>query len=204
MFLSLIEPNPQHPNVHRDRQDAHRMHQRIMQAFPDELRQTARSDWRILFRVEPDQNTILVQSDLRPDWQRLPSRYLTGSACHPISPLLQQIQDGKTFQFRLMANPSKRDARTRKTVFLRDPQDQIDWMIRKGTQHGFAAHQVGLMGDRDEHGRKRRHRITIGQTLFQGLLIVQNAEQVRSAVCTGIGRGKAYGCGLFSLLFSKA
>jgi CRISPR system Cascade subunit CasE len=34
---------------------------------------------------------------------------------------------------------------------------------------------------------------------FDGIAVIKDAELVRAAVQTGIGRGKAYGCGLLSI-----
>jgi CRISPR system Cascade subunit CasE len=35
--------------------------------------------------------------------------------------------------------------------------------------------------------------------LFEGILRVEDAERLRTALITGIGRGLPYGCGLLSL-----
>lgn len=44
-----------------------------------------------------------------------------------------------------------------------------------------------------------RNLVTLGTATFEGLLEVNDAEQLRKALTDGIGRAKAYGCGLLTL-----
>lgn len=47
--------------------------------------------------------------------------------------------------------------------------------------------------------RYSRHRIAITYAVFEGVLKVKDADKLRKALCEGIGREKAYGCGLMTL-----
>jgi CRISPR system Cascade subunit CasE len=42
-------------------------------------------------------------------------------------------------------------------------------------------------------------RVTLGVATFEGQLLVEDAEVFRSTLCSGIGRARAYGCGLLTL-----
>ena len=42
-------------------------------------------------------------------------------------------------------------------------------------------------------------RVTINRTVYEGVLHVTDAEVLRRVLVTGIGRSKAYGCGLMTL-----
>src|ERR1019366_6177883 len=77
MFLSRLVLNSHDPQVRCDLARPYEMHRTLWRAFPDG------DPGRVLFRVDTDRTgappVILVQSDFRPDWQRLaerPSRYL--------------------------------------------------------------------------------------------------------------------------------
>jgi CRISPR system Cascade subunit CasE len=50
-----------------------------------------------------------------------------------------------------------------------------------------------------QSGRKDERRITISGALFDGRLVVNDADRLRHAVGQGIGPGKAFGFGLLSL-----
>ncbi len=81
MYLSKLELNPHFPKIYAEIGNAYKLHQRIMEAFPNQenyspnSNSTARSQWQILFRHGPDSMTILVQSGIAPDWQKLPPNY---------------------------------------------------------------------------------------------------------------------------------
>ncbi|NER00264.1 MAG: type I-E CRISPR-associated protein Cas6/Cse3/CasE, partial [Cyanothece sp. SIO2G6] len=82
MFLSKLVLNERNRQVQYDLGNAHKLHQQIMHAFPDEADQhsegwSPRQEWHILFRQEPDSAVILVQADIEPNWAVLPDDYLS-------------------------------------------------------------------------------------------------------------------------------
>ena len=140
MYLSKLLLNSQKTFVLRELSDAHKFHQRIMQAFPDEeSREKPREDWHVLFRhePEPDRDVVLVQSEIEPDWSKLPDQYLQNQAVKEVNFTADQLAAHGIFQFRLRANPSKRDSKTKKTVgFYRRPE-QLAWLERQANRCGF-------------------------------------------------------------------
>ena len=47
--------------------------------------------------------------------------------------------------------------------------------------------------------RDRRDRVTINRTVYEGIMHVTDPQALRHVLVTGIGRSKAYGCGLLTL-----
>ena len=142
MYLSKLVLNERDRAVQHDLSNAHALHQRIMQAFPDEQRDNPRADWNVLFRQEPDSGIVLVQSGTEPNWTHLPSGYLSDRTDQPIQSKpcdfqIKRLQPGQILQFRLKANPSKRDKQTRKLIGMFHASDQIAWLERQASQHGF-------------------------------------------------------------------
>ncbi len=200
MYLSKLVLNESNPAVQKDLSNAHALHQRIMHGFPDEHRDVPRSDWNVLFRHEPDSNVILVQSVIEPDWNKLEANYLLSYDTKPFDPVIAHFSPGKLLQFRLRANPSKRDSKTRKTVGYFKPSDQLAWLARQAERNGFRLHMADVIPSPNVFGRKRDQApIRITTALYQGILEVTDSEQFLAAVEKGIGRGKSYGCGLLSL-----
>jgi CRISPR system Cascade subunit CasE len=202
MYLSRLVLNGRDRTVQRDLSNAHALHRRMMQAFPDQQRDQARHDWQILFRQEPDSEVILVQSDLEPDWSKLPVNYLSDWA----QPKLVEFDRalfavGRILQFRLRANPSKRDNATKKTIGLWHQADQEAWLKRQGDRWGFKLHGVDIIPSPNLFGRKgdQSAPIRISTALYQGILEVVEPGLFLTAVQQGIGRGKSYGCGLLSV-----
>jgi CRISPR system Cascade subunit CasE len=202
MFLSQLILNERQSLVYRDLGNAHKFHQRIMQAFPDqEDRASPREDWHILFRHEPDRDVVLVQSALEPDWSKLPDGYLKHHAVKAVNLGADQLSAPRLFQFRLLANPSKRDAKSKKTIGFYHRPDQLAWLERQGDRCGFRLHNTDVIPAPNVFGIKKQGTapIRITTALFQGVLEVTDSDLLFSALKTGIGRGRSYGCGLLSL-----
>jgi CRISPR system Cascade subunit CasE len=203
VYISKLELNERDRSVRHDLSNIHHLHQRIMQAFPDVEQNKVRADWDILFRLEPDSNIVLVQSgdEVLPDWNRLPNGYLLDRKIVPFVIHSDNLQSGKLFHFRLKANPSKRLKETRKTVGLYSQSDQIAWLERQAAARGFQIQMVDVVPTANVFGKKKGNNspIKIHTAIFQGILEVRDADLLLTAVREGIGRAKAYGCGLLSI-----
>lgn len=212
MFLSQLVLNDNNRKVRRDFGNAHELHRQIMQAFPDEADQhpnddwAPRQEWNILFRQEPDSPILLVQSAIEPDWSKLPNGYLQQENTKPVTYSTEQFKPGKVLQFRLRANPSKRDKATRKTVGFFKQQDQLEWLQRQSDRNGFRLHGTDVIPSANVFGKKPTGKspIRITTVLFQGILEVTDSSAFIQTLCQGLGRGKSYGCGLLSVARYRA
>ena len=105
-----------------------------------------------------------------------------------------------------------------KRVEIRREEERLAWLARRGADFdGFelkAARLVnGEVAPAGDDGVRfwqtranpngallsRDRRLTFGTALFEGRLVVTDATKFRDAWSTGIGPGKAFGCGLLSL-----
>lgn len=203
MYLSRLVLNVHEMAVLRDLSNAHKLHQRIMQAFPDEENRTRpREDWHILFRQEPDHDVVLVQSDLQPDWSRLPNRYLQSSDFKEVNLTAEQFLSHRIFQFRLRANPSKRDKQTSKIIGFYQQSDQLAWLERQGNRYGFQLLGVDVIPSPNVFGIKQQGQapVRLVTVLYQGVLKVTDPSMFLTGIQQGVGRGKSYGCGLLSIM----
>ena len=223
LYLSRLSLSVRNRAVQTDLSDCHAMHRRLLLAFPNlGGLPDARDHFGVLYRVESGDGAaaVLIQSNLEPDWSRIPDGYLRDS--HPavkrIDPLYAAIAEGQRLLFRLRANPTRRirdrdttqEERWRgKRVEIRREEDQLAWLRRKGEQSGFAplairAQQsiadVRATGIGDHViGRHNSSRLTFASVTFEGRLRVTNPEAFRQALLQGIGSGKAFGFGLLSI-----
>lgn len=216
MFLTKLTVNPRSRAFRRDAADVHDMHRTVMSAYPD-LPSTAtfRQTHGVLWRIDAVQGGFLqyVQSHTAPDWARLPEEHLLKPAeVRSLQPVLDSIEAGRRFAFRLLANPTRcvrpeQAPDRRKRVPHRQPTKQIEWLIGKGEQHGFVV-PTSRQGGPDVAptpaptliGKTREpQRITVEPVRFDGHLVVTDPVAFTDAVVNGIGRAKSYGCGLLSL-----
>ncbi|SRR6266545_2372705 len=159
LYLSRLIIDARSRYVRRDLGDCHQLHRTVLGAFPQApAGAPARDHFGLLYRAEPVDGApslvrLLVQSNLAPDWTRLPTGYLGpdldgrgNPAARPVSAEYERIQAGTRLVFRLRANPTKRIATGNteqgepwrgKRVELRREADQLAWLARKGERHGF-------------------------------------------------------------------
>ncbi|MEV0051042.1 type I-E CRISPR-associated protein Cas6/Cse3/CasE [Saccharopolyspora shandongensis] len=203
--LTQLRLNPQHRDVGRDLDDAHRMHRRVMSLFPNTLGDHARAQARILYRVEqhPIGAVVLVQSEHQPNLGALPPNY-AAAATHQLDAVLARITTGLTVRYRILANPTRIETTEgkKKRRWLRG-DDALTWWQHRATQAGLQPHTIQLTGETVITGRRGTHestpRICHGTSLFDGTATIIDPDAVRHAVLTGIGKARAYGCGLLSL-----
>jgi CRISPR system Cascade subunit CasE len=219
VFLSLLHPDLRNQAFRRDCADVHDLHRTIMRAFPPvEEDVPARQAHGVLWRRDEDRQKVLlyVQSHIQPDWTVLPPGYLLLPArTRPIRPLLDRLIPGRKLAFRLVANPARcavvgpdHQFLGGRRVIHRDPDRQLEWLTLKGKQHGFSL-PPSDSGVPDvlscPHPRltgktkKGSRRITVDPVRYDGHLIITDADSFTDALRHGIGRAKAYGCGLLSL-----
>lgn len=83
---------------------------------------------------------------------------------------------------------------TQQLAWLLDRADRIG--VSLGTDENPSAQVVGREVRRF---RRRGSTVTLGTATYAGQLTVTSADALRSALTGGIGRAKAYGCGLMTL-----
>jgi CRISPR system Cascade subunit CasE len=203
MHLTRLRLDPHNAQARRDLADPYDMHRTLVRAFVSDAREKPP---RILWRLEPsqawDQPVVLVQSLEAGDWAFLSSvpGYLkpangavVGKAIDPAALLRPEA----CLRFRLTANPTV--TREGKRLGLVGPDAQLEWLHRQGRRHGFEVQAALVTASDMLRGRKGPMRVTLMRVLFDGVLQVRNPVELASAVATGIGPGKAFGCGLLSL-----
>jgi CRISPR system Cascade subunit CasE len=213
VYLSRLLLNPHAPSVKRDIANVHDMHRTLMSAYPDQPEPEAyRQAHGVLWRIDPVRTgvTQLVQSATRPDWSRLPEGHLSrGPDTQSMQQVLDALTPGRRFAFRLLANPtefSRTAAESPKRLPHRTIEGQVKWLIRQAERHGFVIPSA-VHGGPDLTtteipritGSRKGHKITVYAVRYEGHLVVTDPAALSEALTSGIGRAKAYGCGLLSL-----
>ena len=238
MHYSRLLLNVQSSQVRKDLASDHEMHRTVMSAFADlrlaeesNLRQRQNADsGSILWRVDRDRRRgivmLLVQSELSPDWQPLRDRYPgyvttpSDSDLPPISMMDRTLSfsPGKVFQFRLRANPTRKERtegrKNGRRLGLVTPEEQRAWLKRKAADEssGFQLGRFDVVPNPDSQrhggtanviGEDQRATITRQLThvaaIFEGTLSVTVPELFQQTLRSGIGSAKAFGFGLLSI-----
>ncbi len=214
MYLSRLILHPRSRQARRDAASPYELHRTLARGFVTPEGVNYRSHHGVLFRVEPPVYgvkglVVLVQSQTFPDWHELPEDYLLDAETLPQEP---SLATGQSFAFRLVANPTRKvkrpDHRQGRRVGLRDTLTEagtspvLDWLHRKGAQHGFtvtfAVVNPFVLGS-SAHAADDKSNLPLWGARFDGLLRVTDAERFMNGLRSGIGPAKAFGFGLLSL-----
>ena len=184
----------------------------ISSAFPHKRNEKANENlWRI---DDIGENIILlIVSSNNPDLQFIEDKI--GLPGHKSSsedngnklnktvnyaPFLGKLDIGQVWNFRLCANPVKHeklenDDKRGKVRALYKKDDQIAWIERQSEKNGFSIKDCKIIADY----KINFDDIKILSVTFDGTLIITDVNIFRNALTKGIGRGKAYGCGLLTI-----
>lgn len=126
------------------------------------------------------------------------------------SKLLQRIQQDTLWQFRLVANPTvskvEHNSGKRGKVYAHTvPKYQKQWLREQGEKHGFQVTEDSfeVKGQQWLHflkGKERGKALSLLSVTFEGVLRVTDSESFCETLCHGLGRGKAYGMGLMTVV----
>lgn len=214
VYQTLLTLDGNHRDVRNAVLDTHHMHNLVMSGYrnlvPDGWDQV-RQALNVLFAVRPNRDntlSLIAQSTQAPDWTDIPDDALTTAPNTWSIPTATTA--GQRLWFDLRANPTRRTpakppARGR-NVAITGRGNQLDWLHRQGERHGFklvVADAVPGLTLRSEAKslpvEQRQHAkavFTVKMTHFTGVLEVTDPDQFTVARVKGIGRAKAYGCGL--------
>ena len=122
-------------------------------------------------------------------------------------PFLANLSNEQTWRFKLKANTIKSLSQGKgnrsKIVPLLKPEDQLEWLYNREEKNGviFDRNSTVVASTFWERFKKHnKYRITYKVAVFEGILTIKDGDKLRQALKEGIGRQKAYGCGLLTLV----
>lgn len=193
------------------------MHAAVLAAFP--ARPAAGGGSRVLWRLDAGQDEhrplLYLLSPDPPDlthiveragWPTLGETWQT----RDYQPLLDRLTASQRWAFRLVANPVRRvrtDGHARGIVKAHvTAAQQTTWLLEQATNAGFEIAKitdgnpaVAVADRRTLTFRRQASTVTIATARFDGILTVTSTDHLRRVLLHGLGRGKAYGCGLLTL-----
>lgn len=109
--------------------------------------------------------------------------------------------DFSTYRFEIVVNPVRRNNQTRKIVPVRGRAAIARWFMDKAPAWGFTVPELSLqVAEITVDKFKAKETVTLGKARLTGLLHVTDRGRFVQSVCQGIGRGKAFGCGLLQIV----
>ena len=206
MYLSRAELDQTRRSTMTALVSPQKFHGAVESSFSGERR---RRLWR-LDRLGEKLYLLILSEDV-PDLTVLCEQFGTGTPPETRSydPLLERVTAGSCWQFRLTTNPTHRqknpDAPTDRGIlkpcYLE--KEQEEWLRTQAEKHGFSLPEDSFVVTQKQtyHFRKNGSRpVTLLSVTYEGTLQVTEPEAFRALLCEGIGRGKAYGLGLMTII----
>lgn len=185
--------------------DAYGLHKAVYSLFPDvrsaDEKQASKPSGFLYADQGGDYKSrkILLLSDREP-MEQIDSQYGEVQS-KIISPDFLQHD---TYRFKVVVNPTRRDSASRKLVPVKGRDAIAQWfMERAPASWGFGVVPSQLqVGSTDvlNFKDKAQRQITLAQAQIQGVLQVADRQQFIQSFSQGIGRGRAFGCGLLQIV----
>lgn len=186
-----------------------KLHGAIESAFDSEERK------RKLWRIDKlgEKTYLLLLSEDKPNLSAAVEQFgvsENGFETRDYSPLLERIQDGSVWHFRLTANPTISSSKKCKTgergkveAHISDKY-QMKWLLDRAEKYGFTLSEDDfcVTGVKWYIFRKgaERNRVSILSVTYEGILKVTDKKAFCETLINGIGREKAYGLGMLTVV----
>jgi CRISPR system Cascade subunit CasE len=119
-----------------------------------------------------------------------------------IKKIADSFLDYERYRFEVVMNPTKRENLSRKIIALRTREEIAAWFIEKAPQWGFkvSPEHIEVREIEVKRFEKGGQTVTQGQAKLIGRLTVKDKEKFVQSFQQGIGRGRAFGCGLLQIV----
>ncbi len=215
MYISRVEIDTNNRQKIRDLYHLGAYHNWVENCFPNELKKKVRL--RHLWRIDElnGKKYLLVLSEEKPKLDKL-ERYGVANTAETkdYDHFLSSLNQGKKYRFKLTANPSYRitDAKTGKSKVVPHITvlQQTKWLLDRSEKYGFdlvkseddeETYEMNITSrDWPRLRRKCNKIVKLSRVTFEGLLEIKDLQQFKQAMVTGIGREKAFGMGLLTVI----
>lgn len=209
-YLSRVEIDYKKPKSQIDLKSVGAFHNWVEQSFPEEWRNRERS--RKLWRVDVlrGKHYLLIVSDSKPDLRRLETYGVAGTAsAKNYDKFLNSLRNGMRMQFRVTLNPvvsisDTPDARTSRGRVVPHVTyaQQMNFLLDRAQKLGFSLNEneFAIIERGYSLFMKSVKPIRLSKAVYQGVLTISDADVMRKTLVEGIGKKKAYGFGMMTVI----
>ena len=183
-----------------------RMHAIVASCF-DGVMERQRPLWRI--DTLNDSIYLMIVSSVHPDFTNIASQITSQVDAEMLTKdydrFLASISEGDNLRFRLTANPvhsvtSESSGSTRSKVYGHvTVEHQKEWLKQRSEKNGFTLLSFDVVSRGERNFKRQQATITLTIATYEGLIRISDADMLRRTLIYGIGRAKAYGCGLMTV-----
>lgn len=218
MYLSRIAINKRLRKSRQALAFPQMIHAAVLDCFPPDFDEKRNDESnRVLWRIDytGEQIWLYVLSREKPDFHHIVEQFGwpdsdQNGETKDYTKFLTRLETGQLWHFRLHANPVK--TIEGKIIPHSTVEYQKEWLRTRSLKNGFSFGQIEIGGEKyDDYDVIYRNiikfkkspldktRVTLSVATFEGVLMIEDVDLLCNALCAGIGRAKAYGCGLMTL-----
>lgn len=207
MYLTRIPLNTRRRETMVALSSLNKLHGAIESCFPGGRQ-------RRLWRIDTlnDLTWLMLLSETVPDLTRLQAQF--GFLNRPgesksCDALFSRIKEGTRWRFRLVANPTRSipgfNGKRGKVVAESRLSGQEKWLMDRAESCGFSVTQDSFTVMRSEWKqfdklKDKGHHVSILQVTYEGVLEVTDAKRFVETLSCGMGRDKAFGVGMMTVI----
>lgn len=208
MYLSRVEIDYENRVALKELNHLGAFHNWVEQSFPEEIKNSERT--RKLWRVDrlKNKNYLLIVSKDKPDFKRLEKYGVKGTAqAKDYDEFLKTFKNNDRMTFRVVLNPNKsisdRSLRRGKVIPLLHEDEQFKYLIDRSEKNGFSLDSRDfyiLKSNFETLYKPNGFKLDLIKAEYQGELTITDVEKFKNALTNGIGKKKAYGFGMMTVI----
>lgn len=210
MYLSQVKIDGNNRQKTKELTHLGAYHNWVEQSFPEEISSGIRT--RKLWRIDKlkGDRYLLILSETKPDISKLESYGVPQSGkTKSYDAFLDRLADGMLARFRITLNPvmsvssGKSSGKRGRVVPHVTVEQQLEFLKTKSLVNGFSL-EDGEFIVTERHfeflNRNNQKPLRISKVSYEGKLKIIDVEKFRESLINGIGKKKAYGCGLLTVI----
>lgn len=213
MYLSRVEVDIKNRSKIRELNHLGAYHHWVEQSFPEELSQNERS--RKLWRLDELQGKkyLLVVSETKPDFKKLEKYGVADSAeSRSYDAFLDRLQNGQIVRFRATLNPvisistGKQSGKRGRVMPHVTTKQQESFLLQRAEKNGFSLEEDEIYITKSSYAALKKENgkpIHISTVTYEGRLTITDRSRFTQVLVQGLGKKKAYGCGLITVIPEK-
>lgn len=209
MYLSRVQLDTNNRQKIRHLTHLGAYHDWVERSFPEEFARNERT--RKLWRIDylNGKEYLLIVSQEKPDIAALCRYGVEGSAAtKEYEPFLNHLRNGMKCRFRIVLNPVMADStgihqgergRIKPHVTVKQ---QMKYLKDRAETHGFLLYDEEYIVKERNFAiwRKGKERIRLSRVAYEGILCIENVDVFRRLLTEGMGKKKAYGFGMMTVI----
>lgn len=210
MYLSRVQIEEKNRQRVKDLDHLGAYHNWVESSFPDEfvLGERTRKLWRI--DKLKGNRYLLILSEKQPDLDKLTYYGVDNTAeSKSYNVLLDRLETGMELRFKVTLNPvisistGKQSGKRGKVMPHITIEHQMNYLMERSLKNGFQLKEndYSITERSMEPLKKQKHHpVRLSKVSYEGILTITDIELFKETLINGIGKKKAYGCGMMTVI----